>query len=250
VIYPVPVYTPVIIQVPDHPDYSRRLPGIYRPGSQTPPTTTPSTSNSGSTSQTPAPNRRPIPSTPTTPNPSEPKPRPGGSGGTTPGSPLPIKPPIFDREKKLLGDATGSLEKKDYARAIESLDTWFREVPNSELNDIRLYYYMQAYNGLRQPAKVVDTASHLFSPRRQQALDPQQTLAALYLASISAAWLPSPNRDQVATGKRAAQSILQSAPAYFTPANRPEPVSETDWNKARDELMATAHSILSAMNAR
>src|SRR5205807_1249421 len=36
VIYPVPVYTPVIIQVPDHPDYSRRLPGIYRPGSQTP----------------------------------------------------------------------------------------------------------------------------------------------------------------------------------------------------------------------
>ena len=149
-----------------------------------------------------------------------------------------------------MGDATTSLEKKDYGRTVDLLDTWSRETPNSELSDVRQYYYMQAYNGLRQPAKVVETASRLFSPRRQQTLDPQRTLAALYLASVSAASLPAPNRDQIATGRRAAQSILQSAPAYFTPANRPEPVSESDWNKARDELMATASSVLLTMNGK
>ena len=44
---------------------------------------------------------------------------------------------------------------------MTDLDTWKQKYPESDYRDDRLYFYIQAYNGTNQPAKVLDTASEL-----------------------------------------------------------------------------------------
>jgi hypothetical protein len=45
------------------------------------------------------------------------------------------------------------------AKSIQDLDGWARDYPNSELANQRQYYYVQAYNGLGRPDKVLEAAT-------------------------------------------------------------------------------------------
>ena len=50
---------------------------------------------------------------------------------------------------------------RDSTRRSADLDPWTQRYPDTEYADERSYYYMLAYNGLEQPAKVVDTGAPL-----------------------------------------------------------------------------------------
>src|ERR1035438_9191766 len=49
------------------------------------------------------------------------------------------------------------------AAQIKDLDTWVQKYPDSDYKDDLQYYYIQAYNGAAQPAKVLETGSQLMA---------------------------------------------------------------------------------------
>src|SRR4029077_1397325 len=49
------------------------------------------------------------------------------------------------------------------AALLKDLDTWAQKYPESDYKDDRLYYYIQAYNGTNQPAKVLEIGSQLMA---------------------------------------------------------------------------------------
>ena len=48
-----------------------------------------------------------------------------------------------------------------FDKAVADLDRWTQRYHDTDYSDERAYYYMLAYNGLNQPAKVVDTGAPL-----------------------------------------------------------------------------------------
>ena len=47
------------------------------------------------------------------------------------------------------------------AALLKDLDTWAQKYPDSDWKDDRLYYYISAYSGTNQPAKVLEVGSQL-----------------------------------------------------------------------------------------
>ena len=45
------------------------------------------------------------------------------------------------------------------AALLKDLDTWAQKYPDSDWKDDRLYYYISAYSGTNQPAKVLEVGS-------------------------------------------------------------------------------------------
>src|ERR1039457_3725913 len=77
------------------------------------------------------------------------------------------------------------------AALLKDLDTWAQKYPDSDWKDDRLYYYIAAYNGTNQPAKVLEVGSGLMARDLKKVYPdpkagPQQTLTVLYMMSRSA----------------------------------------------------------------
>ena len=75
-------------------------------------------------------------------------------------------------------------------------------------------------------------------------------ILVLYLTSLNAQKLANPTREQSATARAAARSLLDSVPAYFTPGNRPAATTTADWMKARTDLESVAATTLRAFGGR
>ena len=128
------------------------------------------------------------------------------------------------------------LEARNHAKALETLNGWSDRFHETEFAAERRYFYMLAYNGLNQPAKVMEQAGPLFQHEvRGEFDDPMQALSAAYVAMTNLAKLDRPSREQVATAKDAARQILDLAP---------ECLKSGDWGKARQELEAQARAVL------
>ena len=89
------------------------------------------------------------------------------------------------------------LDTHSYDKAIADLDLWTERYHETEYADERVYYYMLAYNGLNQPAKVVDSgAPLLLRPVSDTFEDPMQALSVLYVTVTNFQKLSRPMRDQ------------------------------------------------------
>ena len=91
------------------------------------------------------------------------------------------------------------------AALLKDLDTWAQKYPDSDWKDDRLYYYVTAYNGTNQPAKVLEIGSQLMARDLKKVYTdpkagPQQMLTILYLMSVNA--LKLPNADSGSAGCR------------------------------------------------
>ena len=108
----------------------------------------------------------------------------------------------------------------------------------TEYADERVYYYMLAYNGLNQPAKVVDTwrATDVLKPVSETFEDPMQALSVLYVTVTNFQKLSRPTRDQSATARAAAKELLAILPTCFTAEHRPAVMNAADWAKSRSDL--------------
>jgi uncharacterized protein DUF6600/FecR-like protein len=195
--------------------------------------------------------RPPVDSSRTPPPPPVASPRPQPRGD----APKPEKErvPANQREKRfrdsgeaqLLKDVEKNVAALNYAQALATLDIWARRYRSSDFSSERAYFYMQAYTGLNQPAKVVDTGRPLLAKDLGAVFeDPAQIIGVLYLASLNLQKLQQPTPEQMATGKQAAYSLLQYVPAYFTAQNKPPAVTADDWMRARTDLESLArHTI-------
>ena len=138
----------------------------------------------------------------------------------------------------------------DPAKTIADLDSWNQKYPDSEYKDDRVYMYLQAWMKMNppQPAKVLEYGGQLMSKDLGAIFGsaaPEQLagipiklamLNVLYSVALNAAAMPSPSADQVALGDKAAHQLLEFAPKYFTPENKPANQTDAAWNAARSEI--------------
>jgi hypothetical protein len=274
-IYAPPVIIPLpnilIVNPPSYPDYSRRSKSqSSAAGNQTKPQPSSAPSSppvayvppSGRSAAT-APKPLPLPEIAAPPkhdrppvdpgrgsapvfNPAKPLPRSeGGNKGERP-QPVPREKRFRDSgESYMLNEVLKNVAAFHYAQAVANLDTWSRRYRNSDFSDDRVYYYMQAYTGLNEPAKVVEVGTPLMTKDLGASFqDPMQVIGVLYLASLNLQKLANPTREQIAIGTSAAHSLLQYLPVCFTPQNKPPAVSGADWTNARASLETLARQTI------
>ncbi len=255
----VPVIEPpqiILVQAPDHPDYSRRPPTF--PGS----TTTHGQTNgtSGTTPGTPVPAKRAGGSTiPTSRHDSSPvKTPPSSTPTTTPSTSGTVHPiPGVTRDKKfrdgeaeLVSQVEKDIRGNNFKQAVDDLRSWTDHFPRTEFSDERRLYYMQAFNGVNQPARVMDMGAELLAKSAMELADQRQVMTVLFLASFNVSRIQQPTRAQIATGATAAQKLLAVLPDFFAPSARPPATSETEWRKARKDMENVANTALAFASGR
>jgi hypothetical protein len=132
-----------------------------------------------------------------------------------------------------------------WPKLLQDLDTWTQKYPETEFKDDRLYYYIQAYNGAKQPGKELDVAAQLLAKDLNAVFkDPRQVATVLYTTCASIQNAPNPTPEQTATGEKAAHGLLDFVPAYFTAANKPAGTSDAEWAKSGKDLEGMANATL------
>jgi hypothetical protein len=163
-------------------------------------------------------------------------------------------PPRTRREKKyrnsseraLAARVLEHLESRGFPKALAELDQWAASYPETDFADERTYYYMLAYHGTNQPAKVVERGSTMVARRVVELFDePMQALSVAYLTVTDFHRVNRPTRDQSSAARNAARELLSMLPVCFTPERRPEAMTAADWAKSRSELEILAREILS-----
>src|SRR5262249_29154466 len=116
---------------------------------------------------------------------------PRGEGPTAPKdrtTPVPRAEKNFrdSGESQLLNEVVKNVAGPNYNQALIALDQWSQRYRASAFGDDRNYYYMQAYTGLNQPAKVFEKGKLLVNRDLAESFqDPMQIVGVLYLASLN-----------------------------------------------------------------
>lgn len=288
VVYPppppviVPMPNILIVNTPGNPDYTsrNRTPSAQRPSTKSPPapatpptpvpaaippaappgrtvaTTPPKISVPEINGEAPKRQLPPKPGTRPIPDPSTaPKTVPSSDGHARIGN----RAPAEAREKKFRDDGEAqvfqkvgeNLRNNNVSQAVQTLDSWTRHYRESDYADERTYFYMQAYTGMNQPGKVVDTGMPLLAKGLDRTFaDPLQIVGVLYLESLNFQKLNNPTRDQFAAGKSAAYELLARLPQCFVPQNKPPATSTNEWAKARADMEVVARQTIAAVETR
>jgi hypothetical protein len=141
------------------------------------------------------------------------------------------------------------------AAQIKDLDTWTQKYPESDYKDDRFYYYIQAYNGANQPAKVIEIGGQLMNRDLKSVFKdvkaaPQQVLTVLYLMSVNILKLPAATPEQLTAGEKAARALKDYVDEYFTAANKPANSSDADWTKTKSDVAGLSKAVLMNLVAR
>ncbi|MGO9261371.1 MAG: hypothetical protein ACLQU1_34455 [Bryobacteraceae bacterium] len=144
----------------------------------------------------------------------------------------------YDLYNDVIKDTTAN--PPNFAKAITDLDTWKTKYPDSDFKDDRLYYYIQAYSGSKQPAKLLEVSDQLLQKDLSATFpkDPRMILGVLAQTCIAITAMKDPTPAQMAIAEKAAKQLLAYTPTYFVAANKPATTSESDWAKARSDLEA------------
>jgi ferric-dicitrate binding protein FerR (iron transport regulator) len=163
-------------------------------------------------------------------------------------------PPNTRREKRYRNAAESAiaarvlqlLEKSEHAKAVSELEGWTSHYPETDFADERAYYYMLAFHGLNQPAKVVERGGTIVSRNVADLFDdPMQALSVVYLTTTDFQRVQRPTREQSVAARSAARELLAILPVCFTPERRPDTLTAADWARSRTELETLARDTLS-----
>ena len=134
------------------------------------------------------------------------------------------------------------------AALLKDLDTWSQKYPDSDWKDDRSFYYITAYNGTNQPAKVLEVGSQLMERDLKKVFpDPkiaQYILTVLYMTSVNVQKLPTATPDQLAVGEKAARQLQEFVPAFFAAANKPAGATDAAWAEGRSTTEKMAKDTL------
>ena len=183
-----------------------------------------------------------------TPAPTAPAPATPAQATPAPATPAPGAP----AEKKVKDQGEYDIynqtlkDQANPAAQIKDLDTWTQKYPESDYKDDRLYYYITAYNGANQPAKVLEIGSQLMARDLQKVFpDPkaaQQVLTVLYMTSVNVLKLPTATAEQMEVGEKAAHQLQEFVPTFF--ANKPAATTDAAWTEARTQMEKVAKDTL------
>jgi hypothetical protein len=148
-------------------------------------------------------------------------------------------------EASLVSSIVKSLEAPDFKKAAAELDHWTERFHDTDFADERAYYYMLAYNGLNQPAKVLEGGMPLVAKPANAAFeDPMQALSVVYLTATNFQKLSRHTREQSLEARGAAAQLLAMLPVCFTPERRPQNMTTAQWANSRRDLESLAREIL------
>jgi hypothetical protein len=170
--------------------------------------------------------------------------------------PIPAPPrriPRGQEEIAIYNEVIKDVQSNNPVKALQDLDTWAKKFPYSDLQNDRLYLYMQSYSRVKpaQPAKVVECGGQLMAKDLKTAFsDPESILVVLYLMTVNVGNIPNTSKDLLALGNRAARELLAYAPEFFTPARKPADTSDDEWVKMRTEMEAVAKQALATLAMR
>jgi hypothetical protein len=163
----------------------------------------------------------------------------GGQGS----APAPKKNYKDQGEFEVFDAVVKDVNGNNFAKAVTDLGTWTQKYPQSDFKDERALYYLKAYSGTNQPAKVLEIASQIL-PNAKTTYNGFDALTILNLAAFSVRQLPSATPEQLAIGEQAAQQELEFIPTYFVSANKPAQVSDDQWGQAKAKVESDARTAL------
>jgi hypothetical protein len=103
-----------------------------------------------------------------------------------------------------------------------------------------------------QPAKVIEYGQQLMAKDLKtvfpDAAGGRNILTVLFQVAWNVAALPSPTADQLALGEKAARQLLEFAPTYFVPANKPAGTTDEQWTAARADIEKRGKTALVAIS--
>jgi hypothetical protein len=131
------------------------------------------------------------------------------------------------------------------AALLKDLDTWAQKYPDSDWKDDRQYYYISAYAGTNQPAKVLEIGSQLMARDLKKVYvdpkaGPQMILTVLYQIAVNLTKIPTPTPEQMAQGEAAAKALQDFVPVFFTAANKPAAATDAQWNEGKTTMEKVA----------
>jgi hypothetical protein len=140
------------------------------------------------------------------------------------------------------------IDKANFPALLKDVETWSQKYPDSDYKDDRTYWAIQAYNGTKQPAKVLETGAPLLerglkSVYNDPKAGPSQVLSVLYLMSFNILQLPNPTPEQLAIGDKAARQLQTYIEEYFTAANKGAS-SDADWASTKNQVANVGKAVL------
>jgi len=150
--------------------------------------------------------------------------QPAQSGQAAPAA---KKPQYKDQQEYTLYDSV--TKETDPNKKLALLNTWKTKYPDSDFKLQRLAIYLQTYQQLGKPDKMVETAKEIL------AIDPKD-LQALYWITFLTPTLGNTSADALDTAEKAAHGLLD--------ATKPANVKDEDWTKAKQQTDAAAYTTL------
>jgi len=155
------------------------------------------------------------------------------------------KQPKDQGEFDIYNEVIKDVSTNNFTKALTDLDSWKQKYPDSDYKDDREVLYVQAYNGAKQPAKALDAAAPLVARDLDAVFTdavsgPQQVVKVLFTASLAVQQVANPTPEELATGAKAAQMLLDYN-------RKPSNVSDNDWATARAQLQTVAKAALTSV---
>ena len=139
-------------------------------------------------------------------------------------------------EYTVFNDVVKDVNGNNFTKAVTDLDAWTQKYPQTDFANERTYYYLRAYSGSDQPAKVLEIASQLMAKDIKATYSPFDALNIYALSAYSVRQLPNATPEQLEIGAKAANEGLEFVPTYFVAANKPAAASEDQWNQAKAKV--------------
>lgn len=138
-------------------------------------------------------------------------------------------------------------------KLLTDLDTWTQKYPTTDFKEERTYYYLQAYAGTNQPAKVLEVSKELMTDgldtlkKDLGSINTGWVLQTLFLTSRNAAILAAtgqPTPDQLDQGTKAAHMLADYGKEYFVAANKPATLTDANWAQGLKQVEDEANGTL------
>lgn len=135
-------------------------------------------------------------------------------------------------------DLAQSIAKEtDPSKKLALLDQWKEKYPESDLRENRLETYLDTYQALNQPAKMLETAQTILG------LNPKN-MKALYWTNLLIVSMNDTAPAKLELGEKAAQQLLAAANDFFALDKKPAATPDAAWQQAKASMDALAHRTL------
>lgn len=147
-------------------------------------------------------------------------------------------------EYDIYSQASKDLQANGFDKAIADVNQWEQKVPDSACKAQRSAILIQAYNGAKQPSKVLAETANLLSIGSPDTILPAgDMIRALYMATAAITTMQNPTAEDNANGEKAAKALLA-----FN--KKPEGTADAQWEQVKGQLQAAANGALLTIAVR